>query len=181
MPEKIYVHYEGVTSSGIYPQGAFSHFDPYDFSEPDRYPSYVDVSDADDLAAGFNQDLADFMERNNIILTSDPADYELKVLYLAVGESLSRDSYFDSCANASRYVYYSELDATVEAKLYKNGFAVDSWERHASSSEEIRDKRGSCNEPKVRSIFRKPSSLFGQLARELRMTCSRRIYKEEFK
>lgn len=183
MPETLYVHYDGVTNAGVYPQGAFSKFDPFDYNEPDRYPSYVDPDDSEELAADFNSYLVKLMKKNNVILTSEPADYTLSISTLSIGESLNRTSYIDSCSwsNETHYVYYSELGALVRATLKKNGVYVDSWERNAGSSEEIRDKKGSCNEPLVRRIFRGPDSLFGQLARELRMTSTKRLYKEEFK
>lgn len=183
MPETLYVHYDGVTNAGVYPQGAFSHFDPYDFNEPDRYPSYVDPDDSQELADDFNSYLLKIMKKNNIILTSEPADYTLSISTLSVSESLNREGYVDSCSflNETNYVYYSELNAMLRAELTKNGVYVDSWERNAGSSEEIRDEKSSCNAPLVRRIYRGPSSLFYQLAKEVRMTCSRRLFKEEFK
>ena len=181
MPEVIYVHYDGPTSAGTYPQGAFPHFDPYDFSEPDRYPYYVHDYDADDLANGFNDDLKDFLKRNNIILTTDTAAYTLSIS-IGVGESLERHSYIDSCSSnyETAYVYYSELNAHAYVSLKKNGVEVGNWNRNAASSERIRDKTDSCNQPKILRA-RWPSTLFSQLASETRMVVSRRMYQIEVK
>src|SRR6218665_476050 len=170
LPNVIYVHYEGPINAKMYPTGAFAHFDPFDIHEPDRYPSYIYQSDTDDLANEFNEDLMSLLKKNNIILTSEPADYTLSIGSLNVGEGANRQSYVDSCSflYETAYVYYSDLNANVTATLRKNGVYINDWNRNANSSEKIRDKRDECNKPKVRSIWRKPSSLVSQLASEIR-------------
>lgn len=183
LPNVIYVHYDGPVNAKMYPTGAFAHFDPYDFNEPDRYPFYVSQSDTDDLANDFNELLVKLLKKNNIILTSEPAEYTLSIGYLSVGEGLNRESYTDTCSfwDEPAYVYYSDLSATVTATLKKNGVYINDWTRNATSSEKVREQTESCTEPKVRSIWRRPDSLVGQLAKEVRMKVSRQLYDLEVK
>jgi hypothetical protein len=183
MPEKLYVHYVGPTGASVYPQGAFSPFDPFDIYEQTQYPRYVDPNESQQLADAFNVSFTDMMKKNNVILTSDPADYTLQITMMDVTESLYRSSYVDSCSwwNEMSYVYYSSINATIHAKLTKNGVYVDSWERHAGASEDIRNKTDGCNKPLVRSISRQPSSLFYQMGKELRKKVSNKLYQVEFK
>ncbi len=183
LPDVIYVHYEGPTIAHQYPTDAFDKFDPYDFDEPLQYPDYIYLSDSDDLANEFNETLIRLLEKNNIILTTEPAEYTLHIGSLSVGEGLNRHSYVDSCASIwdtePSYVYYSDLSASVTATLRKNGAYINDWNRNATSSEKVRDKTDGCNCPKIRSIWRKPSSLVSQLASEIRMKVSRQIYDLE--
>lgn len=181
MPETIYVHYDGPAAAGIWPQGPFSHFDPFDIFEPDRYPSYLHVSDADDFASDFNDELKKLFVHNNIVFTTDTAAYSLSVS-IGVSESLHREHYVDSCSSDYElaYVYYSSLSANATVSLKKNGVEVDHWNRNASSTERLRDKTDSCNQPKILRA-RWPSTLFSQLASETRMVVSRRMYQIEVK
>ncbi len=183
LPEVVYVHYDGVSSVGIWPQGPFDPIDPFDSYEPVHYPSYVFVSDADYLADGFDKDLAAYLKKNNVILTSDPAEYTLTITNLSVTESLSYASYTDSCSwdYSTAYVYYSKLHSTVNATLTRNGGYVGSWERNGFSEERVRDKRGSCNEPYIGNIKRDPRDLVGQMARELRVKIANKLYDLEAK
>ena len=183
LPEPVYVHYEGPTSAHLSPLGAFDKFDPYDFDEPIQYPDYIYESDTDDLANDFNEALIRLLAKNNIILTSEPAEYTLHISSLGVGEGLNRQSYVDSCSflNETSYVYYSDLSAGVSATLKKNGVYINDWSRNASSSEHVRDKTDDCNRPKIRSVWRKPSSLVIDLAGELRIKIAKQLYDLEVK
>jgi len=183
LPHVVYVHYEGVSSIGIWPQGPFDPIDPYNLFEPVHYPSYVSVSDADYLMDQFDKDLAAFLKKNNVVLTSDPADYTLTITNLSVTESLSYSSYIDSCSwdYSTAYVYYSKLHSQVNATLTRKGGYVGSWERNGFSEERVRDKRGSCNEPYIGSIQRDPDDLVSQMARELRVKVANKLYDLEVK
>jgi hypothetical protein len=181
LPDIVYVHYEGPVSASMSPTGAFSPFDPYDWNEPVHYPSYVSVNDGDDLAQDFNEYLTRLLKKNNIVLTSEPAEYTLSIGYLSVSEGLNRESYTDTCSfwNEPAYVYYSDLNAQVKATLRKNGAYINDWTRNASSSERVKDQENPCEAPKVGSIWRKPGSLVSQLAEEIRMKVSRQLYDLE--
>lgn len=181
LPDVVYVHYDGPTTAYQYPTGRFSPFDPFDIYEVPQYPSYVDQNQNEKLASDFNDELKRLLEKNNVVLTTEPAEYSLHVGTLDVSESLNRQSYVDSCSywNETAYVYYSDLDASVTITLKKNGYYINSWTRHAMSSEKVRDKRDDCNRPKIRSIGRGPSSLVEQLARELRVKISKQLYELE--
>lgn len=184
LPNVVYVHYEGPASASLYPTGAFAPFDPNSQTEIPRYPYYVYQKDSNDLANHFNERLAKFLKKNNIILTSEPAEYSLHVSSLRVTESLQRQGFVDSCSfwYDTDYVYYSSINARVSITLKKNGAYIQDWTREESSSEKVRDdKRDGCNRPDVRSCWDDPSDLVSQLAREIRVKVSRKLYELEVK
>lgn len=181
LPHVVYVHYEGASSISLWPQGPFAPIDPFDIYEPVHYPSYVNVNDADHLTDEFNKDLIDYLKKNNVVLTSEPADYTLTISNLSVSESLSYSAYTDSCSwdYSTAYVYYSKLHSQVNATLSRKGYYIASWTRNGYSEERVKDKRGSCNEPFIGSIRRDPNDLVSQMARELRIKVANKLYELE--
>jgi hypothetical protein len=181
LPQTVYVQYDPATTASVSPVDNFEPFDEYDIYEVPQSPSYVhDLSPAE-IATRFNEDLAYWLSRNNIQLTTDPALYLLDITSLQLSESLSRQSYVDSCSSSTSvsYVYYSDISFTADASLYKNGVLVDSWSRWSSSSEKVRNKTNKCNEPKIRGPLCGPSCLIERIAKEVRMKVSRKIYDLE--
>ncbi|MNJ86575.1 hypothetical protein D3C87_40780 [compost metagenome] len=167
--------------SAVYPQGHFPLYNPYDWTETPIYPWYADANDSTKIAAEFNSDLTDFLAKNNLFLQSDTAEYTLRIQWMKLSESLNKESYTDSCSAdyPTRYVYYSSLQFKATATLYKHGIKIDSWTREANSRETIRDKRDDCNKPKVRRIIRRTYSLVSQVAKELRVRISKKMYELE--
>ena len=182
LPETVYVHLNGIEKAGISPSpnGTFTPFNPLDFNEPIHYPSYVNSLDSSYLATSFLQDLTERLKKNNIILTSDTASYEL-LISLQVSEGLNRQSYVDSCSfmNTTSYVYYSNLSVNSYFTLKKNGVTLGDWTTNAYATEHVRSKTNSCNEPKIRSVFSGVSSLSDRVSNRVRVKVANEIYVAE--
>jgi len=181
LKHEVAVQFITVSNSGIYPEGYFPPFDPNDWNEIPQAPRYAHDYSSEQIAAQFNSKLISCLNKNNIILQSDTADYVLYIDAMNLNESIERESYIDSCSwnNSIAYVYKSSLKFIVTASLYKNGVLIDSWSKEANSWESIRSKRDDCNKPKVRYIIRGTGSLVDQVAKELRVRISKKMYELE--
>lgn len=181
LKHEVAVQFITTIESGVYPEDHFPPFDPNDWNEVPQYPRYAHDYSADQIAAQFNSKLTSLLNKNNVVLQNDTAEYVLYINSMNLSESIERQSYIDSCSwnNPIAYVYKSSLRFTVTASLYKNGVLVDSWSKEANSWESIRSKRDNCNKPKVRTIVRGTSWLVDQVAKELRVRISKKMYELE--
>lgn len=181
LPQAVLVQFITQNHSQIYPEGHFPLYNPDDWTETPTYPTYADIADTAEIATRFNSNLAGFFVSNNIFLRNDTADYVLFIHYMELTESQLQESYIDSCSAGypEKYVYYSSLTFKVKATLYKHGVKIDSWTREANSRETVRDKRESCNRPKIRKVIRGTYSLVAQVAKELRVRVSKKMYDLE--
>ncbi len=181
LKHEVAVQFVTTANSGVYPEDYFPLFDPYDWNEIPQYPSYVHDYSSEQIAAQFNTKLTSYLNKNNVMLQSDTAGYVLYIDVMDLSESIERQSYIDSCSwdYSMAYVYKSSLRFLVTATLYKNGILVDSWSKEANSWESIKSKRDDCNKPKVRSIIRGTSWLIDQVAKELRVRISKKMFELE--
>ncbi len=179
MPHPVNVQFVCVDKGMISPVGAFSKFNPNDPFEELCYPQYVDYLDSSDLANTFSDDLRDLLHKNNVELISDSSAYKLVISTISIHESNNRQTYFDSCYMANKYVYYSDLDVNVYATLYKNGVEVGSWTGHKYSWEGVRSKTDGCNKPKIRSILCGSDCMLNDAAKDLRVAIANKIYELE--
>lgn len=178
LPHDVAVQFITLTEASVYPEDYFPSSDPY---EPGIYPNYVHNYSTSEIAANFNKGLVSYLNKNKVVLQSDPAAYVLKITSIHMSESLESHSYIDSCSstNAVSYVYTSSLRFQVSASLYKNGIFLESWTREGKSWERVASKTDDCNRPKIRGIIRGPYSLIYQVAKELRVRVSKKIYELE--
>ncbi|MGV3613175.1 MAG: hypothetical protein ACO1N0_19600 [Fluviicola sp.] len=181
LKHEVAVQFATVSNADVYPQEYFPLFDPYDIYEIPQSPSYAHDYSNQEIANQFNKDLTAYLKKNNVMLQADTAEYVLYINTMYLSESLERQSYIDSCSwdNSMAYVYKSSLRFLVKATLYKNGIIVDSWEKEANSWESIKNKRDGCNKPIVRGILRGTNSLIQQVAKELRVRISKKMYALE--
>lgn len=181
LKHEVAVQFATVSNSEVYPQEYFPLFDPYDWNEIPQSPSYAHDYSKEEIANQFNSDLTSYLKKNNVMLRADTAEYVLYINTMYLSESLEREGYIDSCSwdNSIAYVYKSSLRFQVKATLYKNGIVVDSWEKEANSWESIRNKRDECNKPRVRSLVRKTPWLIQQVAKELRVRISKKMFELE--
>ncbi|MNU52239.1 hypothetical protein D3C71_412460 [compost metagenome] len=175
------VQFITTVEASVYPKDYFPAFDPYDPYEPIVYPNYAHDYSASEIASNFNSELSSYLNKNNVILQSDTAAYVLKISAIHMSESIERRSYIDSCDfNYSiNYVYISTLRFQVSAALYKNGVLMGSWHEEGNSWERATSKTDECNKPRVRQITRGPYSLINQVAKELRVRISKKMYELE--
>ncbi|MCC6701641.1 MAG: hypothetical protein IT221_08955 [Fluviicola sp.] len=181
LPAKILVHFEGVQQAGIYPEGNFELYDYYNNYIGSYSPNYVGGLDNSTYAQQFNDELQRLLEKNNIQLTSAPAEYELKINSFFVDESLNKEAYTDSCSSdyQTAYVYYSDLQVHASVSLYKNGYFIETWEKNGYSTETVKTKTDACNQPKIRSALFGPIGLSDRVAKELRVRISKKMYELE--
>ena len=96
-------------------------------------------------------------------------------------ESHHKALYVDSCAfgHPEKYVYYSSLEVTVKAGLYRNGVLIETWEKKGYSTEKARNKTDDCNAPKIRAAVYDVRGLLHRVAKELRVRISKKLYELE--
>lgn len=178
LPHDVAVQFITLTEASVYPEDHFPSSDPYG---PFIYPNYAHDYSTSEIAANFNNGLTSYLNKNNVILQPDSAAYVLKITSIHMSESLESHSYIDSCSynNTVSYVYTSSLSFKVSASLYKNGVFLDSWTREGKSWERVSSKTDGCNKPKIRHIIRGPYSLIYQVAKELRVRISKKLYELE--
>lgn len=181
LPHDVAVQFMTSTEASVYPEDYFPPFDPYNPYEPIVYPNYAHDYSTSEIAANFNKGLISYLNKNKVILQSDAAAYVLKITSMHMSESIERQSYIDSCSfnNTIDYVYISSLSFRVSASLYKNGVLMGSWTEEGNSWERVKSKTDGCNKPKVRQVLRGPYSLINQVAKELRVRVSRKMYELE--
>lgn len=181
LPHDVPVQFITIAEASVYPEDYFPPFDPYDPYEPIVYPNYAHDYSNSEIAANFNSGLISFLNKNKVILQSDTAAYVLKITSIHMSESIERRSYIDSCLFNSpvNYVYVSSLRFQVSAALYKNGVLMGSWHEEGNSWERVGSKTDGCNKPKVKQVTRGPYSLIKQVAKELRVRISKKMYELE--
>lgn len=181
LPHDVAVQFITPAEASVYPEDYFPPFDPTDPYEPVMHPNYAHDYSTSEIAANFNNGLTSYLRKNNINLQSDTAAYILKITAIHMSESMERRSYIDSCSfnNSINYVYVSSLRFRANASLYKNGVLISSWEEIGKSWERIASKTDGCNAPKIRRIIRGPYSLINQVAKELRVRISKKMYELE--
>ena len=181
LKHEVAVQFVSGSAADVYPADYFPLFDPYDWNEVPQSPAYAHDYSEEEIASMFNKDLTNYLKKNNVMLQADTAGYVLYINTMNLSESLERESYIDSCSfdNSTAYVYESSLKFQVTATLYKNGILVGSWSRVANSRESIKNKRDDCNKPRVRGIVRGTSWLVNQVAKELRVRISKKMYELE--
>ena len=181
LKHEVAVQFATVSNADVYPQEFFPLFDPYDIYEIPQSPSYAHDYSKEEIADQFNKDLTYYLKKNNVLLQADTAEYVLYINTMNLSESMEREGYIDSCDwnYSMAYVYKSSLRFRIKATLYKNGIFVDSWAKEANSWESFRNKRDECNKPRVRSLVRKTPWLIQQVAKELRVKISKKMYELE--
>lgn len=186
LPETIYVHYDDVELCAVSPNDdehtilLYNADFPYQVIGEETYPAEnTNAEDSDDLADHFNSWLKDYLKKNNVILTSDPAEYTLKITSLWIGEDIDFETYADSCTGSMEKKEHFSLNSQVKASLYKNGGLVESWERNANATSVKRPAFNKCNRPKYSGPARGPFTLVKQLSKELRVRVSKKIYDLE--
>jgi hypothetical protein len=172
------VQFITLSSSGVYPEGYFPVSNP---TETPQYPSYAHDYSPEEISSRFNTKLNSYLNKNKIILQTDTADYVLQITSMNLIESLSSEAYIDSCTtgNPTAYVHYSNLSFTINASIYKQGMLVGSWEEKGKSCETVKSKTDACNAPKIRRIVRTTGWLIDQVAKELRVRVSKKLFELE--
>lgn len=175
------VQFITTTNSGIYPESLFPPFDANDPTESWHSANYVHEYSKEQIAEQFNSKLKSCLNKNNIFLQEDSAAYVLVITGMQLSESLNRESYIDSCGfnNPINYVYYSDLRFSINAELYKNGILLTTFHEEGNSHDSVRSKRDDCNAPKILHMVRSTSSLVDQVAKELRVRVSKKLFDLE--
>jgi hypothetical protein len=181
LKHEVEVQFITTTSSSIYPEGSFPPFNPNDPTECSHTPNYVNNCSKEQLAEQFNSKLKSCLNRNNILLQEDSADYIFIITNMNLSENLKRESYIDSCGfnYPVNYVYYSSLRFAIRAELYKNGHLLATFNEEGNSTDSVKSKRDACNAPKILQVIRSTSTLVDQVAKELRVRISKKMYALE--
>lgn len=181
LKHEVAVQFITTTNSGIYPEGFFPPFNPNDPTETSHSPNYAHSYSKEQIAEQFNSKLKSCLNKNNIFLQEDSADYVLMITNMNLSESLKRESYIDSCGfnYPIKYVYYSSLRFAIRAELYKNGHLLATFNEEGNSTDSVKSKRDSCNAPEILSMIRSTSSLVDQVAKELRVRVSKKMFELE--
>lgn len=181
LKHEVAVQFVTTAHSGVYPEDYFPPFDPNDPYESWHSPNYAHDYSTDEIASRFNSKLISFLDKNKVMLQSDTANYVLVITSMNLNESLNRKSYIDSCSfgNPVNYVYYSSLRFVVSASLYKNGVLMGSWTEEGNAWDKVRSKTDECNAPKIRGMLRETTGLVDQVAKELRVRVSKKMFELE--
>ncbi|WP_300660358.1 hypothetical protein [Fluviicola sp.] len=181
LPHVVAVQLITTTEASVYLEKFFPPFDPSNPNETLIYPSYAHEYSTSEIATKFNQELVSSLNKNNLTLQTDTAIYVLKITNIRMSESVRRESYIDSCSfnHSVNFVSVSSLHFQANAALYKNGVLMGTWKEEGNSGETVRSKTDSCNKPKIRRVLRGPSSLINQVAKEVRVRVSKKMYELE--
>nr|WP_294859465.1 hypothetical protein [uncultured Fluviicola sp.] len=181
LKHEVAVQFITTTNSGIYPEGLFPPFNANDPTESSHSPNYAHEYSKEQIAERFNLKLKSCLDKNNIFLQEDSTAYVLVITGMNLSETLKRQSYIDSCGfnNPVNYVYYSDLRFSISAELYKNGVLLSTFKEEGNSHDSVRSKKDSCNAPKILRTARSASSLVDQVAKELRVRVSKKLFDLE--
>jgi hypothetical protein len=181
LKHEVAVQFITTTNSSVYPEGFFAPFNPNDPTETSHSPNYAHEYSTNQIAEQFNSKLKSCLNKNNIFLQENSAAYVLVITGMNLSENLKRESYIDSCGfnNPINYVYYSDLQFSISAELYKNGVLLVTFNEEGNSHDSVRSKKDSCNAPKILHMVRSTSSLVDQVAKELRVRVSRKLFDLE--
>ncbi|WP_430406395.1 hypothetical protein [Fluviicola sp.] len=181
LKHEVAVQFITSTNSGIYPENFFPPFDSNDPTESWHSPNYAHEYSGEQIAEQFNSKLKSCLNKNNVFLQEDSAAYILVITGMSLSETLKRESYVDSCQinYPINYVYYSSLRFAISAELYKNGVLLSTFKEEGNSRDSVRSKKDECNAPKILSMIRSTSSLVDQVAKELRVRVSKKMYELE--
>jgi hypothetical protein len=175
------VQFITTTNSGIYPESFFPPFNPNDPTETAHSANYAHEYSKEQIAEQFNSKLKSCLNKNNLFLQEDSAAYVLIITGMNLSENLKRESYIDSCGPnyPIDYVYYSDLQFSISAELYKNGILLNTFSEKGNSHDVLRSKKDECNAPKIFHMIRSTSSLVDQVAKELRVHVSKKLFDLE--
>lgn len=181
LKHEVAVQFITATNSGVYPVDYFPPFDPTDPNESWHSPNYAHDYSAAEIATRFNSKLTTYLNKNKVMLQSDSADYVLVITGMNLNETLNRKEYIDSCTfgNPVNYVYYSSLRFVISASLYKHGVLKGSWTEEGNSRDKVKSKTDECNAPKIRGMLRETTGLVDQVAKELRVRVSKKMFELE--
>jgi hypothetical protein len=122
-------------------------------------------------------------KKNCEFTKGDNAQYVLKVENIYLRESLSTDSYLDTCGNSSPQYYQSQnvllssILCQVQVSLYRAGSSVllASFNEYRIGQETLKSNKG-CGYANIKKLY--PSSLIYTVSKKLRGEITCKIYND---